>query len=301
MTKKNKLPLFLLLTLLFASCTSKEVVREQEIILRAQTRSDSSPTGYVSMQTGDQVGAYIVANPGEATNGSLKPVGNLFDNLQLSYQLGVLKPQGQIYYPAGVSHVDYYAYAPYNAGATISSAHSMAFLVQKDQSSSDALKKSDLLWSKLLKAATASSALPSLMFEHSLSKLIFKLKPGIGVTLPEPALKITGTKIGIDLNVSDGTLSNVQGNAQEITPLVQENKTEFEAITVPQTVNKDTKLFSVTNNGKTYDYIMKADKVLESGKKYTYEITINANDLEVQVDGSIKDWNDGGTVTEDIS
>ena len=94
MTKKNKLPLFLLLTLLFASCTSKEVVREQEIILRAQTRSDSSPTGYVSMQTGDQVGAYIVANPGEATNGSLKPVGNLFDNLQLSYQLGVLKPQG---------------------------------------------------------------------------------------------------------------------------------------------------------------------------------------------------------------
>ena len=177
----------------------------------------------------------------------------------------------------------------------------MAFLVQKDQSSSDALKKSDLLWSKLLKASTASSALPSLMFEHSLSKLIFKLKPGIGVTLPEPALKITGTKIGIDLNVSDGTLSNVQGNAQEITPLVQENKTEFEAITVPQTVNKDTKLFSVTNNGKTYDYIMKADKVFESGKKYTYEITINANDLEVQVDGSIKDWNDGGTVTEDIS
>lgn len=301
--KKHTLTLVSSVVLLFAACTSEEKNKEQEIVLGAQTRSDSSPTGYVSMQGGDQVGVYIVANEGEATNGSLKPTGNLFDNLLLSYESGILKPQGQVYYPAGISHVGYYAYAPYNANTTISTESLMEFLVQRNQSTAEELKKSDLLWSKLSNVTTApaESSLPSLTFGHCLSKLFFKIKPGVGITLNAPTLKINGTKIGIDLNIVNGTLSNVQGNVQDIIPLTLESKTEFKAITVPQTVSNDTKFFSITNNGKTYEYIMKANKIFESGKKYTYEITINANDLEVKVNGSITDWNEGGTVTEDIN
>lgn len=299
--RKLKLMLLFSTAFLLVSCTAEEGLREQEIVLGAQTRNYDSPTGYIDLQVGEQVGAYIVERTAEDTEGSFKPAGNLFDNLLLSYQSGVLKPQNPIYYPVGIGYVDYYAYAPYGEGTTISSNHSMAFLVQRNQSTADALKKSDLLWSKLLKVSTASTTPPSLTFEHSLSKLIIKFKPGIGITLTDPTLKITGTKIGIDLNITDGTLSNVQGNAQEIIPLPQENKTEFKSITVPQTVAKGTKLFSVTNGGKTYDYTMKADQEFESGKKYTYEITINANDLEVEVDGSIKDWNEGGIFNEDIS
>lgn len=301
--KKITLMLLSSVVLLATSCTSEEKPKEQEIRLGAQTRSDSSPTGYINMQSGDQVGAYIVANSGGATNGSLKPTGNLFDNLLLSYQSGVLKPQGQIYYPAGISHVDYYAYAPYNAGTTISANHSMPFLVQRDQSTTQAFKNSDLLWAKLLNVTTTpeASSLPSLTFGHCLSKLIFKIKPGIGITLTEPTLKINGTKIGIDLNITNGTLTNLQGSVQDIIPLASENKTEFRAITIPQTIAANAKLFTITNNGKTYDYLMKANKTFESGKKYTYEITINANDLEVKVNGSINDWNEGGTVTENIN
>lgn len=184
--KKLKLILLSSTGFLFVSCTAEEGLREQEIVMGAQIRNDNSPTGYIDLQIGEQVGAYIVARTGEDTDGSFKPAGNLFDNLLLSYQSGALKPQNQIYYPVGIGYVDYYAYAPYSAGTAISSNHSMTFLVQRNKSTADALKKSDLLWSKLLKVSTAPTTSPSLTFEHSLSKLIIKFRPGIGITLTDP-------------------------------------------------------------------------------------------------------------------
>lgn len=284
-----------------ASCAVEEERGEQEIVLSAQTRSENSSSQYIDLDAGEKIGAYIIESGMENINGSFKPTNNLFDNLLLIYQSKVLKPESTIYYPVGVSHVDYYAYAPYSKETTISSAHSTTFFIQLNQSAAEALKKSDLLWAKLLNVETNLSTPPSLIFEHSLSKLVIKFKQGVGVTLINPTVEISGTKTGIDLKITDGTLSNLQGGPQPITPLAKESKTEFEAITIPQMVARGTKLFSVSNNGKQYDYIMKADKEFESGKKYIYEITVNADDLEVEVNGAIKDWSEGGTIIEDIN
>lgn len=89
--RKLKLMLLFSTAFLLVSCTAEEELREQEIVLGAQTRNDDSP-GYIDLQVGEQVGAYIVERTAEDTEGSFKPAGNLFDNLLLSYQSGALKP-----------------------------------------------------------------------------------------------------------------------------------------------------------------------------------------------------------------
>ena len=300
MIEKIKLILLTYIVLLFASCAVEEEVKEKRgIMFSAQTRTNSSTTEYTNLQPGERVGMYIVGRTQIGTESSLKPTGNTFDNLFLSCQEeGALRPQTVTRYPPEISYVDFYAYAPYDAATEIASNQLMSFFVQHDQSLSEAVRKSDLLWSKLLNVATTSTSIPSLTFNHCLSKLIINLKAGVGVTLKNTIVKITGTKPGVKLNMVDGALAQVQGDAIEITPMIYDGKSGYKAIIIPQIVAGGTRLFSIVNNGKNYYYTMKSLKEFTPGTKYTYDITINADDLKVEMTGSINEWEPGETTTE---
>lgn len=300
MIEKIKLVLLISIALLFVSCTVEEEVKEKRgIMFSAQTRTNNSTTEYTNLQPGEEVGIYVVERAQTGTEASLKPTGNTFDNLLLSCQAeGVLRPQAGTRYPSEISHVDFYAYAPYDAATEITSNQLMSFFVQHDQSLPEAIRKSDLLWSKLLNVPTASTSIPSLTFDHCLSKLVINLKAGLGVALKNTTVKITGTKLGVKLNMADGTLTQAQGDAIEITPMIYAGKSGYEAIIIPQALAEGTILFSVVNNGKIYYYTMKSLKEFSPGTKYTYDITINADDLKVEMTGSINEWEPGETTTE---
>ena len=136
---------------------------------------------------------YIVERTQTGTEASLNPTGNIFDNLLLSCQEeGVLRSQAVTRYPSEISHVDFYAYVPYDAATEIAPNQLMLFSVQHDQSLFEAIRKSDLLWSKLLNVPTTSMSIPSLTFDHCLSKLIIDLKAGVGVVFRNTVVKITG-------------------------------------------------------------------------------------------------------------
>lgn len=274
---------------LTASCTAEEKPEERgKITLSAQTRVHNSANEYTSLQPGDQVGVYIAEHTEAETETSLKPAGNTFDNLLRCCQsAGVLEPQSETHYPPGVSHVDVYAYAPYDAVTAISSDRQLSFRVQQDQSTPKSIQQSDLLWSKLLNVPTTPLRPPSLQFDHCLSKLIINLKAGVGVILNNPILRITGTKTDVNLNMTSGELTELPENTADITPAAQDGRSEYEAIVIPQTVAGNTRLFSVTNNGKTYDYTLESSKTFDPGTTHTCEITVNADDLHTEMTGSI--------------
>ncbi len=269
MIEKIKLILLTYIVLLFASCAVEEEVKEKRgIMFSAQTRTNSSTTEYTNLQPGERVGMYIVGRTQIGTESSLKPTGNTFDNLFLSCQEeGALRPQTVTRYPPEISYVDFYAYAPYDAATEIASNQLMSFFVQHDQSLSEAVRKSDLLWSKLLNVATTSTSIPSLTFNHCLSKLIINLKAGVGVTLKNTIVKITGTKPGVKLNMVDGALAQVQGDAIEITPMIYDGKSGYKAIIIPQIVAGGTRLFSIVNNGKKLLLYNEKFKRVHSGNK----------------------------------
>lgn len=127
----------------------KSLKENRGILFSAQTRTNNSTTEYANLQPGEQVGVYIIERTGAGAETSLKPTGNIFDNLLLSCQSeGILKPQNETYYPLSISYVDLYAYAPYDAATEIDSNRLLSFFVQQDQSSSGLIRNSDLLWSK---------------------------------------------------------------------------------------------------------------------------------------------------------
>lgn len=88
------------------------------------------------------------------------------------------------------------------------------------------------------------------------------------------------------------------GGFRTASPMVYAGKSGYEAVIIPQAFAEGTKLFSVINNGKTYYYTMKSLKEFSPGAGYTYDITINANDLKVEMTGSINEWEPGETTTE---
>lgn len=303
-SEKMKLLLLSSIVLLFASCKAEEELKEKGgILFSAQTRTNNSTTEYANLQSGEQVGVYVIERTGGAgIDPPFEPMGNIFDNLLLSCQSeGILKPQNETNYPPGIGHVDLYAYAPYNASTEIDSNQLLSFFVQQDQSSPGSIRKSDLLWSKKLNVSTTSVSTPSLTFNHCLSKLTINLKAGVGVTLNNTAVKITGTQISTKLNMVNGTLAEAQGDVVEITPMVHSGKFEYEAIIVPQTLAEGIGFFRIINGGKTYYYRMNSWKEFSPGTKYTYDITINADDLKVEMTGTINEWNTGETTTETIS
>lgn len=273
----------------------------QSILFKAQTRTSNLVDEYTQLEPGEKVGVYIVRGR-EVGESSMSPSERMFDNLLLTCEAeGVLKPHKETNYTPGVSFVDFYAYAPYDESPEILSNQILQFTIQQDQSIAGALNKSDLLWSKLLHVSTISAETPSLTFDHCLSKIHVNIKAGVGVALNGYSMKIAGTKLGVGLNLSNGMLTETFGDINEIIPLSLAGRSGFEVIVIPQTLAKGTPLFSITNNGKIYSYSVKKETIFEKGTKYTFDITINANDLNVEMKGSVKDWNTGDTVTEDIS
>ncbi len=295
----NTRGLFLIvLILFFQSCFIHETKSKvEEVAFNGMTRTFESE--YASFSPEDILGLYVVNRPEASVSGILKPAGNLFDNLRLRLDGETMKPLNPAFYPAGIHRVDLYAYGPY-VSEGLAEGNVLSFSVRREQSTPEALKQSDLLWGRLLEVETSQRRPPQVIFEHQLSKIRISLKAGIGVTLHSPIVLIEGTKPSVQLNLADGELGEATGTITPVTPLRSVGQNVYQAIVIPQTVGMSNRLFTVTNDGKIYHYVLKADRHFQKGTVYTYDITIHADDLEVELSGIINDWIPGDTVTEDL-
>lgn len=120
---------------------------------------------------------------------------------------------------------------------------------------------------------------------HNSANEYTSLQPGdqVGVYIAEH----TEAETDVNLNMTSGELTELPGSTADITPVAQDGRSEYQAIVIPQTVAGNTRLFSVTNNGKTYDYTLESSKTFDPGTTHTCEITVNADDLHTEMTGSI--------------
>lgn len=179
----NTRGLFLIvLILFFQSCFIHETKSKvEEVAFNGMTRTFESE--YASFSPEDILGLYVVNRPEASVPGTLKPAGNLFDNLRLRLDGETMKPLNPAFYPAGIHRVDLYSYGPY-VSEGLAEGNVLSFSVRREQSTPEALKQSDLLWGRLLEVETSQRRPPQVIFEHQLSKIRISLKAGIGVTLP---------------------------------------------------------------------------------------------------------------------
>lgn len=222
------------------------------------------------------------------------------------------------YYPTDGSNLDFYALHG-NFKETTFTENTTSFpttivhSVEADQSGTDMKNyaKSDLLYA-VQKNVTRSKDAVQLAFYHMLSKVEVALLSGDGKPeLADATVTIVGTKLkadftpGKDVTMTEqsaraGMIAITESN-NDATPITirtvtttnfNSNTDYGEAVVLPnQTIAKNAPFIQVTlANGAVFSYKIPDtdDLKLESGKKYTYKITVNQSGLTVT--SKIDDW-----------
>lgn len=241
------------------------------------------------------------------------------ENLYLNNQLtkaedGALKGGTPMYFPKTGNSVNIFAL---HINATLTNEpfpeSQLTHTVEpKQRSNTDGYAKSDLVYAKLTGVVRTSDAV-DLTFNHLLSKVEVILKEGDGVTkflTNINSLKIMNTKLdaqftltkngpsyGYSTDHQDGIVISAGGDATEIDidqdVTTDETSNLNEAIIVPQTLAAATPFIQIKlSAGGVFTYKLESETTFESGKKYTYTITVNQTGLTVT--SSISAWGDGG-------
>ena len=185
----------------------------------------------------------------------------------------------------------YYAYAPYQsieAGAT-----SVDFTVETDQSGSEYMQASDLLYA----AGSVTSPELTVNFSHKLCKLTVKLQTeaDFSGTISYEHLYLRGCLSTTSLNLTDGTLGEAKGEAIETEMWHNEESGTYECILVPQTVKYSVVVVANVNNSpKSYVYTPANAYEFKSNNSYTLTLTIKEQDVQSEINSiKVAGWGDG--------
>lgn len=229
---------------------------------------------------------------------------------------GFTNPSTPQYYPTDDSKLDFYAlHGNFVPGAFTDTAFPTSAIVhsvEADQSGTDmkAYAKSDLLYA-VKKGVTRSKDAVELTFYHMLSKVEVVLKSGNGTPdLTDAVVTIVGTKLKADFTpdksatmtdqAARADMIGITGDNNNAAPITirtvttnnfDTNNEYGEAVVLPkQTLNADDSFIQVELGNAVFTYKIPAGETLtlESGKKYTYKITVNQTGLTVT--SKIEDW-----------
>ena len=178
----------------------------------------------------------------------------------------------------------YFAYAPYQsieAGAT-----SVDFSIKTDQSGSEYMQASDLLYA----AGSVTSPELTVNFSHKLCKLTVKLQTeaDFSGTISYEHLYLRGCLPKTSLNLTDGTLGEAKGEAIDTEMWHNEESGNYECILVPQTVKYSVVVVAKVNNSpKSYVYTPANAYEFKSNNSYTLTLTIKEQHVQSEIN-SIK-------------
>lgn len=216
---------------------------------------------------------------------NIKVTGNNTDGWTFSDNKTVLyKGSGQTYF----------AYAPYQsieAGAT-----SVDFTVETDQSGSEYMQASDLLYA----AGSVTSPELTVNFSHKLCKLTVKLQTeaDFSGTISDEHLYLRGCLPTTSLNLTDGTLGEAKGKAIDTEMWYNEESGTYECILVPQTVKYSVVIDAKVNNSpKSYVYTPANAYEFKSNNSYTLTLTVRKADEPTAIEGiNVAGWGDGNDI-----
>ena len=271
----------------------------------AQTRSNTQAT---QIQEGETV--YVWADKASSTADYIKAwkltAGSSNDFTGTSQ-----------YYPTDGSNLDFYAlhgnFAPgaFTEENTAFPTSAIVHSVEADQSGTEAYAKSDLLYAVQKNVARSKTAV-ELTFYHMLSKVEVALKSGDGnPDLTDAVVTIVGTKLKANFTPDKSAtmtdqsaragMITIPGDNNDATPITIRTitTTDFngnseygEAVVLPnQTISQNIPFIQVTLANKavfSYKIPDAGGLTLESGKKYTYKITVNQTGLTVT--SKIENW-----------
>ena len=232
---------------------------------------------------GDVMGVYIVDFNGNEP-GELMLTGNRGDNVRHTFDEAAYAWNSayDLYWKDKHTHIDVYGYYPFGEPESI---EAYSFTVQRDQSTEGengelgGYEASDFLWGKVADVAPTTNVI-RLPMQHRMANARVTLVEGEGFATgewqkTEKIVLATNLVREASINLADGHVTPV-GEVEETATIPSRNGDEWRAIVVPQTVPKDTMLFSITIGGVPYKFSKKGD--------FTTYIAGKMNNFSIRVD-----------------
>lgn len=265
------LSLGLLLGMGLYSCSSADEFAPEseelvEIKLTSVINSNATRSSNIEEQN-------TIINKNQKVGITITGASSNHNNVQwISDGTGGLTNNGDAVYYRGSDEATIVAYHPYNENWKNVTTQSYTFNVSTNQSAS--IASSDLLWST---AKATNSDLPvNLTFNHLLSKInvIFVgLQNGGDSSNVKANIHIINTVTSA--NFTNGTVSVCDSSPSDIIAGYSTNQAS--AIIIPQTISAGTKLIRIHFEGEDYYLTVgEGGKTFESGKSYTYKVTLNS-------------------------
>lgn len=278
--------------LALAACSKVQQVPEtdsNEIRFAVSHPSAVTKVTASAFETGDAISLYAVEYDGD-TQMPLQVGGNFLNNEQLTFD-GTNWTVGRPLYWSSVD-CDFYALYPYQA--SIGSIEQYPFSVATDQSGAG-YENSDLLYAMAVKAGRAGGPVV-LNFKHMLSKLVVELVegPDFEGEIPDDIVThIYNTNVDCFVNFTTGSVEKDGYGSKRTITMKKVSNHRFEAIVLPQNLEKKTPLVEITMGGIAYllDYSLS----FRPGYVHTVTVTLNTSpdqeQIEITIDPGMEGWN----------
>jgi hypothetical protein len=199
----------------------------------------------------------------------------------------------QIIFPFDGSDVDFIGYHPYRDNIPN---HSYPVNVSNQSSQSQI----DLLYSNNVRRLNDKNPHVGMQFTHQLTKVVLNIEQGESVNLSELSVIISDVNTEATFDLATGTLSSPTKQG-DIPFRMGTGGTSAEAILLPQADLSTLKLWFVIGD-EVEVYSFPLSEVLEinafqPGTKYTYNVTLFAQETTIVAEGSITPWVEGPTAS----
>lgn len=295
---------FIISTIFLASCSKDDNPSETNdgrVQFTSGVTKIQTKVGGVDGDTwnnGDAIGIYMIEKGEKLSESSIKEGANNVKYTTTSTSTtATFTSTTPIFYPTNGSLVDFRAYHPYSSSAIDGIYwYELDVLEQSNQSAIDFMTASANNNGNGYDKNNTSAV--NLNFQHQLSKVIINVSAGDGVgNLSGLDVKVKGMHHTAIFDLTDfvfagsGTESS-PGTFPIITPY-SAGGDSYELILLPTVYYKlSACTVEFTVGGNTYVWTMSENSSnitnFESGKKYTFDVTLTKN--EVQVSGKIIPW-----------
>jgi hypothetical protein len=293
MQKKMKRYLLITAALLAIGCNnddSREFVNNEiKVVANLGTRATMT-----SFEQGDKMGLYAVEYVGDQAQ-PLQVSGNYLNNEPMVYN-GTKWDSGRTLYWSA-SACDFYGIYPYQPIAAVDE---ILFEVETDQNAAetaDALggyEASDLMWAKAEKVAQTDGVV-NLQFHHMMSRLVVKVETGpkLEGEIPDDIVThIYNTATTAKVNYQIGSLEKYSLSENKTITMRKIDNRTFDAIIVPQFIERSTPLVEITMGGIAY--LLNYSMSFRPGYQHTITVTLNTSPdqekIEISIDGEVDDW-----------
>ena len=274
---------------LLCACSKDHPAALDDNEIRFNASLSATKASDAGFADGDSFSLYAVERSGEEVL-PLQVGGNFINNEKLTRSEGVFTPERSLYW--GDNACDFYAVYPYIEN--ISTVDALPLSVQTDQTGAG-YEASDLLFAKAENWGRTDGAV-NLAFEHLLSKLVVKVVKGEkfeGEIPDDIVAHIYNTNVEYTFNFNTGSVDKNPFGAKRTITMNKLGNERFEAVIVPQNIEKKTPLIELTMGGIAYllDYSLS----FRAGYCHTINLILNTSPdqekIEISIDPSVDPMN----------